>query len=350
MTGQDTFEIQLERLLRELSDPAAGPARPDMVASAVAARRGAHGGVLRRRIRFDPTHARSRSWSLIGAAAVVGVAVLGGLLLVGVQRGQPSIGGPTLVPGTASVAPSATPTATPTAAPPSPTVAPILWTGDSLDADWPGAVRPEPPGGAVVLRLADYVPRGSEGDGGASLYPDPTGDVGPSIPWIDIREVHVSGSSTGVIIELVDDTPPLVAPSERWIAYGVVMDTDRDGQPDVRYGIDNIPSTAPGEDQHRAWITDLDSGRTESKAGPGYGAVGDTFFDTFYPGEWTGIGARLKFGGDTTGPGPNGGGIVGGIRSPFYVWASLIEDGGVVATDYAPETGWLEPVPRKQRP
>ena len=29
----------------------------------------------------------------------------------------------------------------------------------------------------------------------------------------------------------------------------------------------------------------------------------------------------------------------------FYVWASLIEDGRVVATDYAPDVGWLDPLP-----
>jgi hypothetical protein len=27
----------------------------------------------------------------------------------------------------------------------------------------------------------------------------------------------------------------------------------------------------------------------------------------------------------------------------FYAWASVIEDGRVVATDYAPDVGWLEP-------
>ena len=28
---------------------------------------------------------------------------------------------------------------------------------------------------------------------------------------------------------------------------------------------------------------------------------------------------------------------------PFYVWASVIVDGRVVATDYAPDSGWLIP-------
>ena len=27
----------------------------------------------------------------------------------------------------------------------------------------------------------------------------------------------------------------------------------------------------------------------------------------------------------------------------FYAWASVIQDGRVVATDYAPDDGWLAP-------
>ena len=61
--------------------------------------------------------------------------------------------------------------------------------------------------------------------------------------------------------------------------------------------------------------------------------VDETFYNTFFeidgPNESWG-GARVKFGGDTT-----GGGTVGGMHSPFYVWASVIQDGRVVATDYA---------------
>ena len=30
---------------------------------------------------------------------------------------------------------------------------------------------------------------------------------------------------------------------------------------------------------------------------------------------------------------------------PLYAWASVIVDGRVVATDYAPDTGWLLPSP-----
>jgi hypothetical protein len=59
-----------------------------------------------------------------------------------------------------------------------------------------------------------------------------------------------------------------VDPSEQWIAYGLVADDDGDGVADRRLGIDNIPVPATGEQQHRAWITDLHTGRTEYKVGP----------------------------------------------------------------------------------
>src|SRR5262249_5030065 len=54
----------------------------------------------------------------------------------------------------------------------------------------------------------------------------------------------------------------------------------------------------------------------------------------------------LAFGGDTTG------GLVVGIPAHFYVWAAEIQDGRVVATDYAPDAGWLHPTAdaKHQRP
>ena len=34
---------------------------------------------------------------------------------------------------------------------------------------------------------------------------------------------------------------------------------------------------------------------------------------------------------------------------PFYAWASVIVDGRVVATDYAPDAGWLVATPGRNR-
>ena len=116
----------------------------------------------------------------------------------------------------------------------------------------------------------------------------------------------------------------------------MVVDDDRDGTPDRRFGIDNIPVTKPGLQQHRAWVTDLHTGRTVA-AVDGSRRLDKTVFATYFPGE-RGGGALLRFLLDTTG-GPEGDGLV----SPFYAWASVIENGRVVATDHAPDVGWLEP-------
>ena len=267
----------------------------------------------------------------LGAAAAVAVVVSGAALLLA-RPSQPTIGGPSPTPTLrpsqsqhAVVGPSATPTATP-----SPTPPPLLWTQASLDVDWPAPVRPEPIGGGAIVQK-----------GVPATYTDPAGDVDASMPWIDIRKLTMSG--TTLIIGLGVNVMPVVDPTEQWIAYGVVWDTDRDGVPDLRFGGDN-PEGKDG--LRRVWITELHSGRTVVNPGGGYfeETFYDKFFEVFLPIEYW-HGARLKFGGDTTGPGPNGGGIVGGQHTPFYAWASVIQDGRVVATDYAPDAGWIDPEP-----
>jgi hypothetical protein len=224
---------------------------------------------------------------------------------------------------------------------PSPTTAALTWTQASLDEDWPAPVRPEPAGAAIVrpILLKDVVdnPALPLADQGHSLrsgrYTDPTGDTGSAVfPWVDIREVGFCG--TACLVPTFVSNVPVVDPTEQWIAYGVVFDTDRDGVADWRYGVDNMPVDPSGVWEHRAWRTDLHTGQTESAAGPPYGSVGKTFFDTFYPTRW-------NFGGDAAGGGP----MSMTFDVPFYVWASVILDGRVVATDYAPDVGWLLPSP-----
>lgn len=212
---------------------------------------------------------------------------------------------------------------------PSGPAGPLAWSRASLEEDWPAPVRAEPAGGAIVKPLEDPID-------GWTIHPDPSGDTGSAVlPWVDIREVGFGRSK--VNFDLVSSMPPSVDPTEQWIAYGVVVDDDRDGVPDWRYGMDNMPVDATGERPHRAWRTNLHTGRTESKPGPGYGWVGDTYFDTFFPGEmW--LGWRFSFGANTT-----IGGAVDGLPERFYAWASVIENGRVVATDYAPDVGWLDP-------
>ena len=228
------------------------------------------------------------------------------------------VGGPTLTP---TVRPSQSDAATGPTASPSSTSAPLLWTQASLKEDWPGPVRTEPAGGAIVVPLQE------KADG----VPDPLGDTGSADhPWVDIQELRGR-----VLIDLGSNRPPFVDPIEQWIAYGVVVDDDRDGVPDRRFGIDNIPGTTPDNREHRVWITDLHTGRTEAAVGPPY--VGE-IYDSYFPGEIFG-GAKLSFGGGDIA----GGGSRPGLLVPFYAWASVIENGRVVATDYAPDVGWLDP-------
>jgi hypothetical protein len=137
-----------------------------------------------------------------------------------------------------------------------------------------------------------------------------------------------------VDVELVGDIPlPVADPREQWIAYGLVLDTNSDGVPDARLGMDNMPE--PG---HRAWRAELGTGRTLANAGPPYGLVGGRYVDTYFPGESTDDVAEISVGQIAAEP-----------TLRFYAWASLIEDGRVVATDYAPDVGWLEPAPDASR-
>src|SRR5204863_2555099 len=77
--------------------------------------------------------------------------------------------------------------------------------------------------------------------------------------------------------------------------------------------------------------------------------VGATYFRSRYPAFEpssafaTSAGFRFYMTADTT----NGGEDILGAKQdkPFYVWASEIVGGRVVATDYAPDNGWLLPTP-----
>jgi hypothetical protein len=158
---------------------------------------------------------------------------------------------------------------------------------------------------------------------------------------IDIQHVSLGELSPPpgavVIVELAGRLPaPMPQPGDSWIAYGLVLDTDGDGAGDVRLGIDNMPYV--GEPPHRAWRTDLDTGHTAARAGGPYGTVEPprTYLDTSFPGEGFfrdegGNFARFWVALLDDEP-----------QFRFYAWASVIEDGQVVATDYAPEAGWFD--------
>ncbi len=235
--------------------------------------------------------------------------------------------------------PDPSPTPMPTAPPgpsdcavppgdPSEPIGPLAWTPESLKGDWPAPVRPEPAGGGSVLPMP-------------LTHLDPSGDTGSdAFPCIDIRGVM---ADTGEVHLKLDSGQPVADPAENWIAYGVVTDEDGDGVPDWRYGIDNTPGEACDELRNRGWRTNLHTGQTDADCEHGdpvwWNGGG---FKGGYPRYPRGSDAGFRFSGavETT-QGSQGWGFELGM--PFYTWASVIVNGRVVATDYAPDTGWLVP-------
>ena len=318
---------------------------------------------------------RSFGWTASPIAPVIAVAAI---IMTACTGGQ---GVPSSTPASTPQAPAtaASSMAAPSAlasTSPSPTAAPLIWTKASLTEDWPAPVRTEPAGPATI------VPISLQGD-----YPDPTGDTeSDAFPWVDIHLVGFGHNNS--VVAYVPGAPE-VDPTEQWIAYGVVVDDDGDGIADRRLGMDNLPGPAT-ELPHRAWITDLHTGRTESsvlnsldyfespKGIVKTPNVGDTSFGTFFPAAPTeasdgpscsparrsgpshpygnppirmrGLaGAQLMFGGggDVAGSSPSRGDVLARtlarLPARYYVWASVIVDGRVAATDYAPDSGWLHP-------
>ena len=269
------------------------------------------------------------SRTTLAAAVVIAVVALGGAFFV-IERGLPAVGGPGPT-ASAGVSPSSAAAASPSAsftATPSPTPTPLLWTQASLEEDWPAPVRTEPAGPPTVVPIVGKTPEWTV------PYVDPTGDTGSDVlPWVDITDV-TGPCSYCLSLTLVAEGPAKVDPTEQWIAYGIVADTDRDGVPDWRYGTDNTPVGTPGTRgwPRRWWRTDLHTGRTETYLGDNIVLPSGTMF---YGGP-----GRFSFGGDLT-----GGGKVNDRPERFYAWASVIRDGRVVATDYAPDVGWFLPPP-----
>jgi hypothetical protein len=253
--------------------------------------------------------------------------------------------------------PEPSPTPTPTERPntnecpvqpgdPSQPIGPLAWTPESLNEDWPAPVRPEPAGSGSVQPMP-------------LQYLDPVGDNGSGpFPCVDIQWVLADTSE--VQLKLVSKPPPWscpesrvcvgVDPTEQRIAYGIVTDEDGDGVPDWRYGIDNTPAgvAQAGWPPRRGWRTNLHTGQTE--AGPDQGdppwARNGGGFQAGLPidsADWE-PDAEFRFvGAVETTQGMQGWGFE--LDMPFYTWASVIVNGRVVATDYAPESGWLVATP-----
>ena len=133
----------------------------------------------------------------------------------------------------------------------------VTWSPSRAAGDWPGPVRHEPvDGGSVVFRA-----RGADEP---VLYADPEGDVIPN-PFhpVDIVDVAIREGcwmsmtiEACVFFDLAATPPPGLHPQSAWVAYGIVVDNTGDGQPDLRFGVDNAAApTAPS--YARMWSTDL---------------------------------------------------------------------------------------------
>ena len=293
------FERELVRRLADAA-PAAAPGALEQVRLAIADVPQRKPWQVQVVSAFGSVH-----WMPAGAAVVVLVLVVGVVGRLSPQAGD----GPLISPS------------------PSPSSSPLVWSPERAQLDWPVPVRLEPASPVSATLRPD--PSASPTD---AWFIDPSGDVEASAPgWLDLTTVQVHyvtgtpASASRVQFSLASPAPSAIPdPRDRWVAYGLVVDVNADGQPDLRLGMDNAPGG-----RHRAWWTDLATGTTAAQTGPPYGMVGGTYFDTFLPGEKV-FGRLLVKAED-----------VGAFR--FYVWASLIEDGRVVATDYAPDVGWIDP-------
>ena len=242
-----------------------------------------------------------------------------------------------------SVTPTATRTTAPSISGPTALMTLDRWNPERHSEDWPGPFRIEPADGEVSLvDSPDLV--------------DPKGDVG--FDAIDIVEVAFrlgcwNSLTTEPCVFFEVAAEPQLAPDPRveWVAWGIVVDYSGDGQPDARFGVDNSPGTRsqPGTATQtidpegiydlRMWRTDLATGTTEASTGS---LENPSLMDVDRPGRLEDPG-RLDDRGHIF--------VKRLANEPFfhfYVWASMIRDGQVVATDYAPDSGWIATTPPQQ--
>jgi hypothetical protein len=264
-------------------------------------------------------------WAIVGAA--LAAAILGAIAGAGaVLRRDEAI----IRPPDAVDRPRQAVDLTPQAVDLTPQAVDLTWTLERAAQDWPAPVRAEPADGAPIAFVA---PGKEEG----AVFRDPRGDTVPRpLAVVDIVEVLIREgcwmSLTTEACLFYDVASPLahsqLDPQGGWLAYGIVVDNTGDGRPDLRFGIDNAAANAGG----RMWLTELATGTTRT-----FNSLEDPrFMDADI-----GVGANED----------NMGHIF--VRSPgpvfrFYAWASAIVDGQIVATDYAPDSGWIEFRPQAQ--
>jgi hypothetical protein len=161
-----------------------------------------------------------------------------------------------------------------------------------------------------------------------------------STDWVDIELVQLAPDGQASWSIRLAAKPPLTTDLEPGmiVSYGLVFDTNGDGEADYVVGIDN---DAPERGDFRVWVTDLASGETDEQIGPPYG----------YPVEFAHPDEHLPTDGGTPGVertvyftflGESTPANLDPETARFYAWASVTSAGEVVAWDYAPDTGWIE--------
>jgi len=170
-------------------------------------------------------------------------------------------------------------------------------------------------------------------DGTGGFPTDEEGDA--AMPYVDIEHVRVDSASQPHWTLPLAAAPPEAStldPTRTVISYGLTFETTGDDDPDYVVGISNEASRAG---HFRVWVTDLATGATDEQDGPPYGfPVEFAHPDERSPEEMPEPAMIFTFLGGTRPPG-----VTLGTR--FYAWASVEEDGAVVAWDYAPDVGWV---------
>jgi hypothetical protein len=178
-------------------------------------------------------------------------------------------------------------------------------------------------------------------------WPDPS-DVFTG--WVDVERVLFNASlgfdDDGKVVEgatqpywriEVAAEPPLSADVEPELvtAYGLALETTGDGVADYLIGIDN---EAPERGDFRVWLTDLAASETDEKIGPPYGwPIEFVHPDELQPDQRSpDEGPVMMFTFLDGGPADLN---LEEVR--FYVWTSVTRGDEILASDFAPDEGWL---------
>jgi hypothetical protein len=191
-------------------------------------------------------------------------------------------------------------------------------------ADWTGPLRHGATMPSVAMELDDR---------GRLVWTDGNDASAGGIDILAVGSEHSFGDGDRWTLDL-REAPPRAStldPSSQVIEYGVVLDADADGVADCQIGINN---DAPNPGDFRVWVTNLRTGRTQTKVGPNYGYP----VEFVHPDEQRADSMSFLFLGHVAEPCSA---LGTGVR--FYAWSSFTEGGRVIAWDYAPDVGWIAP-------